>query len=459
MIRKPTHHHTDMSELIKSIGGNDQLAPYLQFYSPIDAKGRYLPYDELRFRIPAGLNKDLAWQLTRLARLKQANPLIVLGEPEVQCTVFLTANIQIAISETDRFTTEAMLDWINNQIGESRNLNYLLNDLIEDESISSSQLEGAATTTLVAKEIVKKKREPRTPDEKMILGNFKLMLHAWEYKDESLSPDLIKEFHIVGVSGIDDEKYFPGKFRQTNTVVVADEDGNIVHQPPPHNGLLKRLAAIADWINAPHDAGKEYIHPLIKAIVLHFCIGYEHPFHDGNGRVARALFYWFMFKSGYHAFRYIAISTLLKKAPIQYGKSYLYTESDDMDLTYFIDYQCRVINRAVKEFKTTYTQTIEKIEKFNVFLYKSGLFKKLSTREQIIFQVANSGVATTFTVTEAAENLNCSYNTAAAAFRNLVKLKLFSKAKVGKEWVYRLNSQDDILTSWKPSKAGSGGRI
>lgn len=53
-----------------------------------------------------------------------------------------------------------MLDWINNQIGESRNLNYLLNDLIEDESISSSQLEGAATTTLVAKEIVKKKENP-----------------------------------------------------------------------------------------------------------------------------------------------------------------------------------------------------------------------------------------------------------------------------------------------------------
>lgn len=126
-----------------------------------------------------------------------------------------------------------------------------------------------------------------------------------------------------------------------------------------------------------------------------------------------------------------------------------------MDLTYFIDYQCRVINRAVREFKTTYTQTIEKIEKFNVFLYKSGLLKKLSTREQIIFQVANSGVATTFTVTEAAENLNCSYNTAATAFRNLVKLKLFSKAKVGKEWVYRLNSQDDILTNWKQA----GGRI
>ncbi|QTR53423.1 Fic family protein [Thiothrix unzii] len=33
-----------------------------------------------------------------------------------------------------------------------------------------------------------------------------------------------------------------------------------------------------------------YIHTLIKAITLHFTIGYEHPFRDGNGRVARGLY-------------------------------------------------------------------------------------------------------------------------------------------------------------------------
>lgn len=454
-MKKPTHHHADMGELIDSVGGVDQLASYLQYYSPIDAKGRYLPYDELRFRVASGLNVDLAWKLTRLSRLQLANRIIALGEPETECTVFFTPSIQIAISETDRFTTEAMLDWINNQIGETENLNYLLKDLIEDESISSSQLEGAATTTIAAKELIKRKREPRTPDERMIVGNFKLMMFAWENRSEPLSPELIKEFHIVGVSGIDDDKYFPGRFRTTNNVVVADENGNVVHQPPTCDGLSDRLDTISNWINQEHDNGKEYIHPMIKAIILHFCIGYEHPFHDGNGRVARALFYWFMFKSGYHAFRYIAISTLLKKAPVQYGRSYLHTENDDMDLTYFIDYQCTIINRAIKSFKKTYTANIEKIRKFNSFLYKSGLFKKLSSREQILFQVAKNGVSDMFTATEAAENLNCSYNTASAALNNLVKLNLFNKVKIGKEWIYRMNTQDSILDSWKKNDSSA----
>lgn len=452
MIKKPTHHHMNMNDLVDSIGGEGQLGPYLQFYSPIDPKGRYLPYDELRFRIPAGLDVDLAWQLTRLSRSRSANIIIELGEPKIDCTVFFTSNIQITISEVDRFTTEAMLDWINNQIGESENLNYLLKDLIEDESISSSQLEGAATTTIAAKKLIKRKREPRTPDERMIVGNFKLMMFAWENRNEPLSVELIKEFHIVGVSEIDDEKYKPGRFRTTNNVVVVDEGGDVVHQPPSFEGLSERIGKISEWINEDHGDRKNYIHPLIKSIILHFSIGYEHPFHDGNGRVARALFYWLMFKSGYHAFRYIAISTLLKRAPAKYGKSYLYTETDDMDLTYFIDYQCSIISRAIADFRNTYTDSVEKIRKFNLFLYESGLIRKLSPREQIIFQVANSGTADYFTIRETAENLNCSYNTAATALNKLVKLGLFNKAKSGKEWIYTMNSQDKIIGSWKSSR-------
>ncbi|WOG25892.1 hypothetical protein [Endozoicomonas sp. 8E] len=48
------------------------------------------------------------------------------------------------------------------KVGEEQYIEYLLNDLIEDEAISSSQLEGAATTTLVAKDMLKRKRKPRT---------------------------------------------------------------------------------------------------------------------------------------------------------------------------------------------------------------------------------------------------------------------------------------------------------
>src|SRR5690606_28518389 len=99
---------------------------------------------------------------------------------------------------------EPMLHWINSQIGERRNLEFLFSDLVEDESISSSQLEGAATTTRVAKEMFKRKRKPRSLDERMILGNFRMMQFVWEKRHQPLDRDLILELHHCGVQGIAD---------------------------------------------------------------------------------------------------------------------------------------------------------------------------------------------------------------------------------------------------------------
>jgi Fic family protein len=358
---------------------------------------------------------------------------------------------QKAISETDRNTTSASLEWMCSKIGEEKHLEYLLNDLIEDEAISSSQLEGAATTTKVAKDLLKRQRKPRTPDEKMILGNFKMMKFAWEKRNKDLSIELILELHQIGVEGIDDDVYTPGILRNSDDVEVVDAEGNTVHTPPPAEGLTKRLKGLAIWANECHHDidNNEYFHPLLKAMTLHFSIGYEHPFRDGNGRVARSLFYWYMFKNDFAAFRYIAISLLLKAAPVKYGKSYLYTETDNMDLTYFLDYQSSIVLRAINEFKNSYQRTLKEAEEFNKWLWESGLYRKLNEKQKTVFQVAKSRVALSFTAVNVKENLGCSYNTASAVLNGLVDLKLFKKKKSGREWIFTMLSQDKILESWK----------
>jgi Fic family protein len=312
-------------------------------------------------------------------------------------------------------------------------------------------MEGAATTTEVARDIIRKNRQPRTSDERMILGNFKMMNFAWQNKDEDLSIDLLLKLHQVGVEGIQDDKYYPGQFRESDDVVVVNAKGKTLHTPPPIKGLKKRLKALVKWTNDSHHDidSKQYIHPLVKAVTLHFCIGYEHPFRDGNGRVARALFYWYLFKNGFSAFRYIAISVLLKKAPAKYGKSYLQTETDSMDLTYFVEYQCKIILRAISAFKTAHKDAVENIEEFNQWLWKSGLYKQLSEKQRIIFQVAKSGVSPYFTTVNVQDSLGCSYNTAAKVLNGLVDLKLFRKEKQGKQWTFSILSQDNIKKNWK----------
>ena len=56
-----------------------------------------------------------------------------------------------------------------------------------------------------------------------------------------------------------------------------------------------------------------------------------------------------MARHGYWLCEYVSISRILKKARGQYARSYLYTETDENDLTYFILYQMRVLLRAVDE--------------------------------------------------------------------------------------------------------------
>lgn len=430
----------------------DKLADYVAFQRAVDSKGRYLHFDDFRYRVKPELNAEWAWVILKHARDQQLMPLIELGEPNVWCRYLATPNIQLALSLVDLHTSASALDLMSSNIGEKRQLNhYLVNDLIEDEAISGSQLEGAATTTKVAKEMLKRQREPRTPDEKMIVGNFKMMQFAWDSRQLPLSIDLIADMHRIGVEGINDEHYTPGHLRRTDDVVVKDTDDVVVHQPPSAKYLKQRLKKITQWINTCHNDAESdvYIHTLIKAITLHFAIAYEHPFRDGNGRVARGLFYWLMFKHDYRAFRYIAISTLLKKAPIQYAKSYLYTETDGMDLTYFLDYQCRIIIRAIREFLATYRKIRESIESFDRWLWESGLYQKLNDRQRTLFNIAKDDTEQIFTAKSVQDHFNCSYNTAANALNGLVDLKLFIKRKEGRSWVYQIEDKEVLQTSWK----------
>ncbi|WP_233999517.1 Fic family protein [Pseudoalteromonas sp. T1lg22] len=453
MIKRPPKNEPFLGNVFEQISKKspEKLGNYLEYYQPVDSKGRYLPFDEYQYRVASGLEVHLAWGLTKASRMSQYMKLLPLGDDEILCNFILTPTIQKAISHADRHATTGSLEWMSSKIGEENHFEYLLNDLIEDEAISSSQLEGAATTTLIAKDMLKRKRKPRTPDEKMILGNFKMMKFAWDNRKKPLSIELILDMHREGTEDIDNGKYTPGVFRQTDDVAVVDAEGEPVHMPPSASGIEARLEKIALWANTCHDDAdsSEYIHPMIKAICLHFAIGFEHPFRDGNGRVARSLFYWYMFKNDYAAFRYIAISTLLKLAPIKYGKSYLYTETDDMDLTYFVEYQCGVILRAISNFKDAYKKSLSDIESFNNWVWESGLYKKLSEKQKVVFQVAKSGRAKYFTAANVKENLGCSYNTAASTLNGLVDLGVFGKKKNGREWLFHMLEKQEIQGNWE----------
>ena len=70
---------------------------------------------------------------------------------------------------------------------------------IMEEAIRSSQLEGASTTRVVAKEMLRTKRAPRDKGERMILNNFRAMEWVRENRSNPMSVEALLELQsIVG---------------------------------------------------------------------------------------------------------------------------------------------------------------------------------------------------------------------------------------------------------------------
>jgi Fic family protein len=169
-----------------------------------------------------------------------------------------------------------------------------------------------------------------------------------QLKSEPLSPEMVFTIHKLVTDKTLDDPTAAGRFRRPDEVrVVGDDFGNVFHEPPPAEGLTARLQTMCDFANAK--TPESFVHPVVRGIILHFWLAYDHPFVDGNGRTARALFYWQMLHADYWLFEFISISNILRKAPAQYGMSFLYSETDDNDLTYFIVAQTKVIRRAIDE--------------------------------------------------------------------------------------------------------------
>jgi len=166
-----------------------------------------------------------------------------------------------------------------------------------------------------------------------------------EISGEQLTPDTVLGLHRMLVEGTLDDPAEAGRLETPDHTRVTAWDQDIqVHVPPPAEELPLRLQELCDFANGAEGA---YLPPAVRAVIIHFMVGYDHYFVDGNGRTARALSYWNMLHEGCCLREYVTISRILRKVPSKYAVSYLYTEDNDSDVAYFIHYQLEVFLRAL----------------------------------------------------------------------------------------------------------------
>lgn len=312
---------------------------------------------------------------------------------------------------------------------------YLIKSLIE-EAITSSQLEGAATTRRVAKQMIQEGRQPRNRGERMIHNNYQAMLHIRRFLAEPLTPEIVLELQRILTEGTLDDPDAAGRLRRSDDddVRVVDEIGTVLHVPPPASELDERLRRLCAFANGVDSSG-EFTHPAVRAIVLHLWLAYDHPFVDGNGRTARALFYWSMATQGYWLCEYISISRILRRARGQYARAFLYTETDENDATYFLLYQMNVILRAIRELHEYLARKAAEIRETERILEQSAAVSdEINHRQLALLNHALKNVGMAYTIASHRRAHHVSYQTARTDLLKLAALGLIEQRKRGRSF-------------------------
>lgn len=312
---------------------------------------------------------------------------------------------------------------------------YVVNSLIE-EAITSSQLEGAATSRRVAKQMIRSGRRPVTRGERMIANNYLAMQQIQEWRELEMSPSRVLELHEIVTAGTMDDPTEAGRLQLPgeHRVAIYGDGEQILHQPPPADELPTRLAALCSFANGT--AGDaQYIPAPVRAVVLHFMTGYDHYFADGNGRTARALFYWNMLRNDYWLTEYVTISRILKSGPAKYARSFLLSEDDDGDLTHFIHEQLEVFIRALDELEQYLARKSREIR--NLRSVVDSMHRDLNYRQLAILDRAIHDETAEFTVKSHALSHRAAPETARLDLLDLEARGLLQKTRRGKQYVWQ----------------------
>ncbi len=304
---------------------------------------------------------------------------------------------------------------------------YLVSSIME-EAIASSQMEGASTTREAAKEMLRKKISPKDKSQRMIVNNYNTINFIRDHSKEDLTPAFIMQVHALMTDRALDIEDAAGRFRrQEENIVVGDGiTGEIVHVPPEAECLNVFIDRLCAFFNDKSPA--IFIHPVIRGIIIHFLMGYYHPFADGNGRTARALFYWYMMRNDYWLVQYLSISRIIRGSKRAYEKAFLFTEHDSNDMGYFIKYHLDVLNKSFDELRK-YLVRKHKEKKKSETLLRLG---NITARQAEILNRLIENPDEVLTSMDITSRFGVSAGTAKSDLRNLTEKGYLSEISLNK---------------------------
>ena len=370
----------------------------------------YEYWDKAKYKkLPDGFTPQMLWANVKASRLRS----MISVWNKYSINLCVTSQMQRLCHEFDmKFGSF----WEVEGDTQSAEKKYYLSSSLMEEAIYSSKMEGASTTRIVAKDMLRKKKSPQNKSQQMIVNNYNTIQYIVEHKDEPLTEELLLTIHRLMTEKTLDILEDAGRFRTNDKVVVADMvEGDIIYTPPSFQEIPEFVESLCDFFN--NDNPRTFIHPIIRGIIVHFMLAFMHPFVDGNGRTARALFYWYMLKEGYKLTEYMSISRVIAKSKSNYEKAFRYVENDGNDMGYFVAYNLGALEKSFQQLRD-YIQRKQREKRAASSFMMAG---NINQRQALVLQRLKEEPDTIFTVKDVQEQFSVSSMTARKDLSDLVQ--------------------------------------
>lgn len=370
----------------------------------------YEYWDKIKYKkLPEGVTPQMLWTNVKASRLKSMIPVW----DKYGINLCVTSQMQRLCHEFDmKFGSF----WEVEGDTQSAEKKYYLSSSLMEEAIYSSKMEGASTTRIIAKDMLRKKKSPQNKSQKMIVNNYNTIQYIVEHKEQPLTEELLLTIHRLMTEKTLDNPEDAGRFRTNDKVVVADMvEGDIIYTPPSFQEIPEFVESLCNFFN--NDNPRTFIHPIIRGIIVHFMLAFMHPFVDGNGRTARALFYWYMLKEGYKLTEYMSISRVIAKSKSSYEKAFRYVENDGNDMGYFVAYNLGALEKSFHQLRD-YIQRKRREKRAASSFMMAG---NINQRQALVLQRLKEEPDTIFTVKDVQDQFSVSSMTARKDLSDLVQ--------------------------------------
>lgn len=164
--------------------------------------------------------------------------------------------------------------------------------------------------------------------------NYRKVMQYIENNESGITEEFIKHLHKLTV-----EKILPidecGNYRKNQVVIKNSHTGDIAFRPPQAVAVIYQIMDLIAFIQSPQS---QEIHTVLKSGIIHYELVRIHPFTDGNGRLARAISTYVLFREGYDIRKFFSLEEYFDKDAQRYYDALQSVEKKEGDLTEWLSY-------------------------------------------------------------------------------------------------------------------------